>query len=211
MNITAEAYLVLLLLVPGFVASRVLGMVAVRRGSTTRSEIAEALIFSVVIYAALYAAGSESAFVQDPQKGVLPLPGLAPVPYALAAAVALGLACGFSINRDYHMRLLRFCRVTVATARVNTWVDVFTDHDPERDVLITYKDGRRLHGWIGYFSDDVEEGLLYLWEPAWVADDGTLTGVGARGVLLVDRDGIESVMFLKGGNDDVEKTIRDGR
>lgn len=84
-------------------------------------------------------------------------------------------------------------------SRAPAWLDVFTDQQ-RGGVAVNYAAGRRLSGWPAYFSDDPEEGLLYLRSAAWVdADSGVWHDIEADGILIDTRDGIESIEFLKGG------------
>lgn len=52
MSITVDAFAVLLLLVPGFLTSKMLNAIAVRRGKGHMAEIKEALVFSFLQAAA---------------------------------------------------------------------------------------------------------------------------------------------------------------
>ena len=208
MSITVDAFAVLLLLVPGFLTSKILNAIAVRRGKGHMAEIIEALVFSFLIYAVLHAVGWSVVTMNESDGSYTPQVDLEYVPHALVLAVVLALAFGISINRDWHMGLLRRAGITSGTARINTWVDVFTDHDS--DVLITYTDGRRLTGWPAYFSDGPEEGLLYLRNPAWVDDSGAVQEIGVDGILILNRDDIESISFVNGGIDSEIASVQEG-
>ena len=110
-----------------------------------------------LIYAVLHAVGWSVVTMNESDGSYASQVDFEYVSHALVLAGALVLAFGTSINRDWHMGLRRM-GITAGTARINTWVDVFTDHDS--DVLITNTGGRRLTGWPAYFSDGPEEGLL---------------------------------------------------
>lgn len=42
-----------------------------------------------------------------------------------------------------------------------------------------------------------EEGLLYLYDPAWIDDDDRYVDLDVHGILLTRKDGIESIVFTK--------------
>ena len=56
-------------------------------------------------------------------------------------------------------------------------------------------DGRLLCGWPEYYSNDTAEGLLYISDPAWVEDDGNYSDLGVHGILLTNKDMMDSIMF----------------
>ena len=130
------------------------------------------------------------------------------VPHALVLAGALALAFGISINRDWHMGLLRRLGITAGTARIHTWVDVLTDHDS--DVLTSYADGRRLTGWPTCFSDRPVEGLLHLRNLGWVNETRIVQEIGIDGVLILNEGDIESISFVNGGIDSEIASVQEG-
>lgn len=195
MNITTEALAVFLLLMPGFVSSAVLNALVVRQTKDRLASIVEALVFSFVIYGTLSPFGWSPVDLEVASTGIY-RPTVTPelLPGAIVLSVALSLVLGISITNDYHMTLLRKIGVTASTARTNTWLDIFLDQ--RRYVMVTFADGRRLFGWPEYYSNDTTEGLLYVSRAAWVGDDGEYTELGVHGILLTNKDSIESIMFM---------------
>lgn len=200
MEVSAQALAVLLFLLPGFVASRIVGAVAVRRAKGHLGEIVEALILSYLIYLALEAVGW-GVLVPSPVAESTARVAFGRAAVSLVLAVVFALLYGASINHDWHMQLLRWMKVTVRTARTSTWLDVFTEQ--RGGIVVRYADGRRLAGWPAFYSDDPEEGLLYLRSPAWIDNAGNWHSVEGDGILIDVRDGIDSIEFLKGGTGDV--------
>ena len=196
MNITTETLTVFLLLMPGFVSSAVLNAIVVRQAKDRVASIAEALVFSFVIYGFLAPFGRSPVDLEVTSSGIY-RPTVTPelLPYAIVLAVGLALVLGFSITNDYHMQLLRKLGITASTARVNTWLDIFIDQR-RRYVVVTFADGRRLFGWPEYYSNDTTEGLLYVSNAAWIGDDDEYTDLGVHGILLTNKDSIESIMFM---------------
>ena len=60
---------------------------------------------------------------------------------------------------------------------------------------VNLTDGRRLFGWPQYYSNHPEEGLLYLYDAAWIDGDGQYVDLDAHGILLTRKDDIESIVF----------------
>ena len=195
MNITTETQAVFLLLMPGFVSSAVLNAIVVRQTKDRIASIVEALVFSFVIYGILSPFGWSPVDLEVAITGTY-RPTVTPelLPGAIVLAVALALVLGISITNDCHMKLLRKVGVTASTARTNTWLDIFLDQ--RRYVMVTFTDGRRLFGWPEYYSNDTTEGLLYISRAAWIGDDGEYTDLGVHGILLTNKDSIESIMFM---------------
>ena len=194
MNLTTETLVVFLLLMPGFLSSAVLNALVVRRAKDRAGNIIEALVFSFLIYAILAPFGRSPVELEVAGTGIY-RPTVAPefLLYAMTLAVGLALLIGYSITNDSHMKLLRKLRITASTARINTWLDILIDQ--RRYVVVTFTDGRRLFGWPEYYSNDTTEGLLYISDPAWIEDDGNYSDLDVHGILITNKDKMESIMF----------------
>lgn len=200
MRLTTETLTLFFLLVPGFVSSAVLNAVVVRRMTGRVGHVIEALVFSFLIYACLapFFGGIPLTVEVSLADGLTTYrPTVDPLflACALGVAVLLALTAGVSITHDFHMRILRSMRFTHRTARDNTWIDIFIDQ--RRYVEVTLTDGKRLFGWPQYYSNQPEEGLLYLQDPAWIDGDGKYVDLGVHGILLTRKDDIESIVFTK--------------
>ena len=88
---------------------------------------------------------------------------------SLAAVISIPVFGGFIYFNDHLHRLLRKLKITTKTSRSNAWNHAFVTQD--RYVIVTLKDGRRILGYPTMFSNDPEEGFVYLYNPAWVNDD----------------------------------------
>ena len=194
MNLTTETLVVFLLLMPGFLSSAVLNALVVRRAKDRAGNIIEALVFSFLIYAILAPFGRSPVELEVAGTGIY-RPTVAPefLLYAMTLAVGLALLIGYSITNDSHMKLLRKLGITASTARINTWLDILIDQ--RRYVVVTFTDGRRLFGWPEYYSNDTTEGLLYISDPAWIEDDGNYSDLDVHGILITNKDKMESIMF----------------
>lgn len=183
---------------PGFLASRIVSAIAVRRPQGLGGTVIEALIISYLIYLALDVLGC-GAIVRDPAGKEIPRVAFDRAWLSLVPAVVFAILYGASINHDWHMGLLQWVRASPRTARAGTWLDVFMK--PPGAVVVNYVDGRRVMGWLDHYSDDPKEGLLYLRDPAWESG-GEWRRVGEFGMLIDVRNGVESVTFLTGEAED---------
>ena len=143
MSITTETLLVFVLLMPGFVSSTVLNAIVVRHKNDRVTNVIEALVFSFVVYSILTAFNYSPVSLAVTDKDVYrPVVRPEHLPLAIILSVMLALLLGFSMTKDWHMKILRKMKVTTRTARINTWLDVFIDRSS--GVVVTYSDGRRL-------------------------------------------------------------------
>ena len=198
MRLTVETLTLFLLLVPGFVSSAVLNAVIVRQTKGRVGHVIEALVFSFLIYACLapFFGGSpvsvEVTTVGD-RTTYQPTADPALLISAMVLAILFALVVGASITHDFHMKILRRMRLTYKTARDSTWIDIFIDQ--RRYVEVAFTDGRRLFGWPLYYSNQPEEGLLYLYDAAWIDAEGKYVDLDAHGILLTKKEDIESIVF----------------
>lgn len=197
MNITTDALAVLLLLIPGFMSSGILNAIVVRRAKGRVGSLIEALVCSFLIYATLHILGFGVVVMREIEGSYTPQVDFDHVPLALVLAIVFPLVLGASITHDFHMRLLRKIGITASTARINTWLDIFIDQSRrKRGIIVTFTDERRLFGWPEYYSNDMDEGLIYVSNPSWITESGDYLDSGVQGILLTHKESIESVAFV---------------
>ena len=198
MSLTGETILVLFFLLPGFISSSILNAIATRKQKNGVASVVEALAFSIWIYALTSLASGDSPKLVPlgESSGLLLLHPITSPKYLgimLIAAVGTPMLLGMSITRDWHMSILRWLRVTNRTARDTVWTDVFTDIK-DRYIVANLTDGRRIYGWPQYYSNDPEEGMLYIYAPYWISEDGDYVPMGRHGILL-KAEFIQSIEF----------------
>lgn len=214
MNITAETLGLFLILIPGFVSSLILDALVVRKPRSNLSQIIEALVFSFFIYVIVSVSVSSALIsIQIYKSGDIttyePIINTSAIVVTAILSLVTPLIISISITNDLHMKFLRWLSVTIKTARHNTWLDVFIDNK-ERYVFVHLRDERRLFGWPLYYSNTPEEGLLYLYDAAWVSDEGEYDDVGGDGIFLVDKSMIESIVFSKLTKDTAKEIAAEG-
>jgi hypothetical protein len=210
MEITQETINVLFLLMPGFVSSIILDTVVTRDSGDTFTKITEALVFSFLIYSATNffmdweplvsqttsESGNEYTFSTN-----LPLLAM-----TLSLSILLPLIIGALIHNDIHTKLFRFLHITDKTSRTTVWQDVYVNE--KRHVLVTIKDGRRVYGWPMYYSHRPKENHLYLFQPAWVTNEGEFIECNTHGILL-DYTNIEFIEFMPQKNEDLTQYTKE--
>lgn len=198
MNISIETLTIFVFLIPGFVSSLIINTIVVRKGKDNLSKIIEALVFSFFIYVVISVVNGESPVLlhsdQINNKTTYSISYNSNVVIPVAVlSIILPILLGFLSTTDMHMKLLRKLKITNKTARETVWLDVFTEQ--KRYVIVNLADGRRVFGWPMYYSNNPEEGCLYLYNAAWIDDEGKYIDLKIHGLFLVKRNNIESIEF----------------
>jgi hypothetical protein len=199
----AEALGVLLILLPGFASAYVVQMLAVRRKQSEMDKVLEALLFSLLFYLITFKFFGNTLPISwraldakqpDVYQVVLQRGHLA----ALAGlALVFGVGYATLINHDWLMIAFRWMRVTERTARSTIWNDAFQEIGGFVQVGIS--DGRSLIGWLRHYSDESEEGSLFLEDAAWIVKKDRIeeeVAIVGPGILLTKETAIEYVIFL---------------
>jgi hypothetical protein len=196
-----EALAVLLVLLPGFLAAKLVHSFCFRPDQSDFDKVVEALIYSFVAYVTFIAIFKNApVFViqwdlpDSSHSYSLSLNALQFV-YLLLIAITLALLVSLSITNDLHMRLARLLKFTERTSRPTIWNDVF--YGNARFVQVQFVDGRKIIGEILFFSDTPEEASLFLENAAWIGEDNSTTDIPGPGILITKNMPIETIMFLK--------------
>lgn len=195
-----QALTVFLILLPGFITRAVLGSLAPRVKQSNFVIIVESFILSFFIYAltlAIYPSlaadllkyrelNDYTAFVSD----VRPL-----MYFTIILSVLTGLLLSYLLNHDFLHGLMRWLRATTNTSRSSTWLDVLTDMRG-RGVIVTLGDGRRLQGTLEYYSNEQEDGCVFLKCPSWITNEGEYRSLEVQGILLTKSEEIGRIEFM---------------
>jgi Family of unknown function (DUF6338) len=193
-----EALTVLIILLPGFLAAKLEQRLTIKGERTEFDKIIDALLYSFLSYI-LYSSFTKSfpfdirdtVTAQGHEYAIITNAGLLAV--LASIAIALAILKSYLINRDMFGKLFRTLRISQKTWRDSTWSDVF--HTYGEAVQVQLSDGRSVMGWLKHYSDDAEEGCIFLERAAWVADD-TLIEIDGPGILLSKKSEISSISFL---------------
>jgi hypothetical protein len=217
-----EALVVLILLLPGFLAARVVQSLCVRTKQTDLDKIVEALIYTFLVYVIFFQFSSALPFTVEHAEaahsssrsepagtGYLRLPiGKESDAYTLswngrgllllaAVSLALALLISFVTNNDSILTLLRKLRFTQQTSRSSVWNDVLYTLPSDAYVSVELNDGRLIMGYLKHYSPKPEESMLFLSEATWVSATAR-TPIDGPGILLTKASGVKNLMFLTG-------------
>lgn len=195
MSTSFESLAVLLVILPGFLASLVYNALQERREVSGLRQFVEALAFAFGIDLILssFGAGSPGASVH----GIDGLPRSEGSLLLLAQAglaLCLPAACSALVEHGLLLRVARGLRLTTRTGRASAWLDAFA-FSPAH-VELYFKDGDRILGWPVLYSDSAEEGMIYLQDPVRVTEDGRHEELPAQGLFCCNRSELKFLTFV---------------
>jgi Family of unknown function (DUF6338) len=199
MDVSVEALSIFVVLMPGFVTTIILNILIVRPKQDSHRTLIEALVFSFLIYSIVgtFCSGAFVSVVATRLGATTEYradPNMAALALATGSSILLALLLGLAATHDLHMRFFRFIRVTTRTSRPTAWLDVFSEQ--RRHVIVHLADGNRVRGWPQYYSDNPEEGLVYLYRPSWITRNNVIQPMtGIHGLFIVKADYINSIAF----------------
>lgn len=191
---TFEATHLFIFLIPGFVSSRFLDSLITRRQDKKElSSIVEALILSMIIYTIYSITGLGSPISIDQANSTISYSyDSMSFIILLGISLILPLIIAYIVNNDIHMKMARFFRITKKTSRLSIWQDIL--HNKHPLVIIDFTDGRRLFGWIEYFSDEADQ-PMYISQPQWISN-GKYIPTGLDGMYVTSEQKISFIEFF---------------
>lgn len=108
-------------------------------------------------------------------------------------------------TNDISGMVCRKLKLTQRTTRSSVWSDTF--HELRGVVQVELGDGRRVMGWLRFFSDEPEDASLFLEHAAWINEGNELIPINGPGVSITSAVGINYVMFLEGKTESDQKTF----
>jgi len=186
-----------MLLIPGLISSILFNLIRRKVELTAFDRIVESFIFTFLIYVILnltygWAPLAQINTTNDVTSYVFSAdPCL--IVLTLLLSIVLPVLFGVIVHYDLHMKFFRLVKLTDKTSRDTAWDDVFTDE--KRFLTIHLKDERRLAGWPSYYSNNKEEGFIFLSKPAWINDENVYEHTESFG-LLINRESIDFIEFM---------------
>ncbi|MCL2154061.1 MAG: DUF6338 family protein [Leptospirales bacterium] len=195
---TYQAFQILLFLIPGLIASKILYLTVHTTDTKEQDKIINALIFTMFIYA-IYA-----MITGNPPISYTEIDGIFIYNYKslillITLSIIIPLIFSWFIVKDWHMLLLRKLHITRNTSRSSTWLDIFYENF-KSDITIEFADGSRICGYPDYYSDNPSEQFIYLKHPAWVIEnkktkDYSQIYLDVDGILITPHMKIQSILF----------------
>ncbi len=96
-------------------------------------------------------------------------------------------------------------RFVSRSSRSSVWSDAF--HDRGGVLQVELGDGRRVIGWLRYYSDEPQDSSLFLEKANWVGEDSSLIPIDGPGILITKDLGINWVEFLDSSTAEPPKEI----
>lgn len=194
-----EGLAALFILLPGFLCARMVQSLCVRPKQTELDKIIESLLYSFVVYVVFVSisGGAMPVGVLTREIDGMTHFGIELKTRALVQLCGISLILAFAIGgivtNDISGRVFRYLRLTQRTTRSSVWSDTF--HDMGGVILVELGDGRRVMGWLRYYSDEPKDSSLFLEKAAWL-DEGKTTAINGPGVLITRDLGINFIVFL---------------
>nr|VFJ62609.1 MAG: hypothetical protein BECKDK2373C_GA0170839_10999 [Candidatus Kentron sp. DK] len=204
MNITYETINLLVLLVPGFISSGIYSLLSRKTDTNTFNRVMESLVFAFFIYIAIHTSYSWEPLLQATKSGQSVVYRFSDdrllIFLTLIFTLVFPLIWGTIVYRDWHMKLLRWAKLTERTSRDTAWDDVFISE--RRFITLHLVDGRRITGWPLYYSNNKDQGFIFISKAKWIDDENQYVDTGSFGILI-SRDKIGLTEFM-GDNYDRE-------
>lgn len=193
-----------MLLMPGFLSLKIYDLFRNSESKDNIDRLTEGLIYNLLIYVFVeYVYGWSPAFeykkVNDVYAYVMSHDKHL-ISITICVSIIFPLVWGFITHNDCHMKLLRRFALTNKTSRKTAWDDVFNNE--VRFLSLHLKDERILVGWPTYFSNNPDEGFIYLTQVAWV-EDGKYIEINSHGILF-HKEQIDFIVFMHHPDKEIE-------
>jgi len=203
MKLTYETVNLLMLLMPGLLSSGIFNLIRRKVGLSTFDKTVESFIFTFLIYITLNLTYGWEPLAQTKKVDNEIIYTFSADSYliflTLLYSLVLPIIWGAIVHYDFHMCLLRKLKLTDRTSRDTAWDDVFTDE--KRFVTIHLNDERRITGWPMYYSNNKDEGFMYLTNAAWINANNEYVNTESHGILIT-REIVELVEFMNNANEE---------
>ena len=197
MKLTYETINLLMLLMPGLISSNIFELLRRKSAVSNFEKITQSFIFTFLIYITVnitYKWEPLAQAVKSPNGITYQIStDISLILLTIAYAIILPVIWGSIVHHDFHMKLLRFFELTDRTSRDTAWDDVFTNE--KRFLTVHLNDERRITGWPLYYSNNEDEGFIYLSQSAWLSPDNEYVDTESHGILI-SKDKIDLIEFM---------------
>jgi hypothetical protein len=184
---------ILIFLLPGFLTSKILDILVIRKERDVFDKLVQALVFTFANLALFVVARwiIESATSAKFDRQFL---SVGNVLLITSCAVGIGLACAFEIRNELALSFLHKLKFTKKTYNLSTWIDTFSAS--EKYVVVHLEDGRRIYGWPKFYSDEPGERAIFLQDATWLDEQNKALNEPLISILLDEKSGIQFVEFV---------------
>jgi uncharacterized protein DUF6338 len=209
---------ILVFLLPGFVTSGIVSLLAVRKPQEAFGRTVEAVIFTALNLFVFFIAKEVLSHLASQNvtfRHVFAIDGhhfFTAENLTLLGLCALGIGLVWSIeaNNEFIFRVLRWAKVTSKTTKHSVWLDVFSRPDIKPYVTVRLKDGKRLVGYVKHYSDDAADRVLYLEQASWLTPKNVHLNNPPIEVLLDQESGISWIEILNSPNKSAPRSETNG-
>ncbi len=185
---------ILLFLLPGFLTTKVISLLAVRRESDSFDKVIQAFVFTFVNMLCF----SVVRWILEHLSGLrfdrVDFYTTANLILMVSCSVGIGLACSWEINNEPLLKKLRSWGLTKKTYKPGVWMETF--QHVERYVVVHLVDGRRVYGFPRFYSDRDGERSLFLENASWLNDQNDLLNQTRMSIFLDEKSGILLIEFV---------------
>jgi hypothetical protein len=184
---------ILIFLLPGFLTSKVLDILVVRKERDVFDKFVQALVFTFANLALFVVARAiiECFTGAHFDRQALTVGNVILI---TSCSIGIGLACAYEIRNEVVLRFLRNHNFTKKTYNLSTWIDTFSVS--QQFVVVHLEDGRRVYGWPKFYSDEPGERAIFLRDATWLDDKNTPLNDPLISILLDEKSGIQLVEFI---------------
>lgn len=201
MKVTTETLNIIFFLLPGLISLIIINACLVKKVINLFDKVILSLIFSSINFLIINKCFNEWNFVYLEKIDSfysIKITNYYLSTYIILLSILLALVVSLIINKDIHMRVLRYFHITSLTSRNSTWIDVFEEE--KRYILVHLKDGRMIQGYPKYYSTNDDEERVYLTNAKWFEDDGSFIECSSSSGILINGN-IELIEFLLNENE----------
>jgi len=174
---------------PGLFTSLILNAVVVRKTNSYIFLLFEAFIYTIVVNKITELANSHIFHIKDLNSHVV----YQCIPYSIAFIIALII--GFLLNKDLFHKAIRWCRITEKSFS-SVWTDLLYNH--KGYITVYLNSGRKIMGLVSAYSDDSNNGLLYLTSCSSInTENEQIEEEEIEGILIVNIKECDLIFFHK--------------
>ncbi len=196
MKITFEMLNIIFFLLPGLISIIIINTCLVKKITVAFDKVILSLILSALNFIIISKFNEQWSFINIEKISSdfeLKVSSYQIVFEILTLSIITALVISFIINKDIHMIIFRFLKITSLTSRDSTWIDIF--EEKQKYVLVHLNDGRLIQGYPKYYSTNSDEERIYLIDAKWLDHDGNYTELVSDGILI--NGNIDMIEFLK--------------
>ncbi|MFX0066230.1 MAG: DUF6338 family protein [Candidatus Hermodarchaeota archaeon] len=191
------ALYIFIILLPGFVTSKIISVIAVKKKSSELGQITDALVYTLIdlvlfVFVANLLNLQLTLTTTSESIGLTLIDLELFISLILGIAVIVGIIQGWAVNKDYYYKFLRALKITTKTGRVDVWNDVFNDF-AGCIIRIRMNNETSIEGWPDYFSDTAESMSLFLRDVTIWYKDGKKEKI--PGLMITHKEDVKLIEF----------------